>query len=92
MGLEAEEAKTATFTVSGKETGDANTLKLVDGLTPRVESGATVVRKVKMAATPAGLDSAEAEAPALSDTEGVTITLPTTGDKVKYFKLEYSFQ
>ena len=92
MGLEAEEAKTAMFVVGGKETGDANTLKLVDGLTPRVESGVAVVRTVKMGDTPNALSSHALGDGESSDAEGVTITLPTGVDKVKYFKLEYSFQ
>lgn len=90
LGATVEQVKDGiTLTVRGEDTQERDTLRLVDGLKPRTNAGVTVKRKVKAGTDPNNLSEIE---PKQSDDKGVTIALPTTGDKVRYFKIAYSFE
>lgn len=90
VGAKAAAAKEGVLpVVSGKETGEVDTLKLVDGWTPRTDSGVKVTRKVKAGSS---LDALKEVEPKSSDAEGVTIALPTNGPGASYLKVEYTFE
>lgn len=86
LGLDPTDENSTTVVISGAQTTDAGSMKLLTGIKPNPE---IMTVTLKSGATAACDDT---DVTPMADDGSFTVTLPTGDGKVKYYKLTYEFQ
>lgn len=85
LGLDPTDENSTMVVISGAQTTDTGTMKLLTGIKPNPE----IMTVTLKSGTTAACD--DTDATSMADDGSFTVTLPTGDDKVKYYKLTYEF-